>query len=65
MYSYVVSYDMYVVHYMDEEHGHSADDDQGWDYEKNYVLYQAVFVPKSYLKSNCMPKDYFMLTDHF
>ena len=65
MYSYIAANDMYVVHYMDEEHGHDSGDDEGWQQGKQYVLYQALFVPKSYLSSDCVPKDYFMLRDHF
>ena len=65
MYSYIVSYDMYVIHYMDHEHGHGSFDDEGWDNTKNYVLYKALFLPKDYLDNGCKPEDNFALSGHF
>lgn len=48
-----VNDDMYIVHYNNMDVAHGEHDHMGWVEDINNILYRVVFVPDSYLNSDC------------
>lgn len=65
VYNYVMTTDMYVVHYMDPER-HSEMDSQGWPEGADFILFKVVFIDAFYQPAaGCKVDDKWMLNGHY
>jgi hypothetical protein len=55
------SMNMFVVHYMEHENGHSELDRMGWPEGRDFIRYKALFFDHTYHPKGCLTDDKFTL----